>query len=109
MTTLTDDPPRKSRGRPRGSKTTAPDVVTVTASRCRKCDSTEREAYSKTREFERSGVDGEGRPYSHVVWRRTRCRKCGQRRVDRSYENRPSEKGNGASEASEASDTSRKS
>jgi hypothetical protein len=63
------------------------DVVTVEASRCRKCGSTERTGYGHTREHAYAGLY-DGKPYTHVVWRRTSCAKCGQVRDDRTLENR---------------------
>ena len=78
----------KKAGRPAGQKTEKPPVVTIGASRCKKCDSTERGRYYRVEEKEISGRDPEGKPYTHVVWRWTRC-VCGQVRVDRSFEFRP--------------------
>lgn len=56
-------------------------------SRCPRCDSTERAGYFGTIT---TAYEGEfnGRRYTHVVRRRTRCLACGQHRLDRSYENR---------------------
>jgi hypothetical protein len=84
--TKANDSPAKARGRRRTT-----DIVTVAASRCRKCGSTEREGYFNTNETPASGIDADGRPYTHVVRRWTRCRNCGQTRIDRAYENRPAE------------------
>lgn len=61
-------------------------------SRCGQCGSTEREAYHHPREIKQGGIDREGQAYTHVVWRNTACRSCGQQRVDRAYENRPEKK-----------------
>ena len=57
-------------------------------SRCPKCGSTEREPYHHPRELAQGGEDRDGNAYTHVVWRNTACRSCGQARVDRTYENR---------------------
>jgi hypothetical protein len=39
--------------------------------------------------MEHSG-ESAGLKYSHIVWRRTSCKGCGQHRVDKSHELRPS-------------------
>lgn len=82
---------RSRAGRPAGAKTNKQAPVTGDKTRCPKCDSTEREAYFATVEHAVEGVRDE-KPYTHVVWRRTRCRSCGQIRQDRFYENRPRQK-----------------
>lgn len=76
-------------GRPRAPKNRSKEPVTTVLSRCRRCGSTEREPYHGTREVKVAGVDPHsGKPYTHVVWRRTRCKHCGQMRMDRSLEQR---------------------
>jgi hypothetical protein len=69
------------------SDSSDPYVATVALSRCRACGSTDREGYYGVRVLQMAGAH-EGEPYTHIVWRRTRCRCCGQMRVDRSYEHR---------------------
>jgi hypothetical protein len=64
-----------------------PPIVEATPTRC-KCGSTERERYFHTLKRAIAGVTAGGQPYTHVVWRRTRCRACGQVRTDRGRENR---------------------
>lgn len=54
-------------------------------SRCSKCRSTERTEYSNTIRRPLKGQNADG-PYNTVVWRTTSCKKCGQRRVDKSFE-----------------------
>ena len=78
----------KSPGRPTGARTEK--VITeANPSQCPKCGSTDREPYSNVRVMEFAGVDPRnGQAYTHVVWRRTRCRACGQSRIDRAQENR---------------------
>jgi hypothetical protein len=76
------------RGRPVGAKTAERDVVLVLPAACVRCHSTERAPYDKIRERAISGRTTDGRPYTHVVWRKTRCRACGQARVERHYEHR---------------------
>lgn len=67
-----------------------PKVVQDIATRCQKdnCNSTEREPYFGVIERYLPGRDENGLPYTHVIWRRTRCKKCGQARRDISRENR---------------------
>jgi len=74
------------RGRPRGSKTTKRDIVTVAASRCRKCGSTDRAPYSQTKSRQLTGCTPAGEPYNRVSWKRTKCKSCGQARVDKIFE-----------------------
>ena len=79
---------KRSPGRPEGSPNVKPDQSHVQLSRCRKCDSTERGPYFGT-PFELPFLgDHEGKPYTHVVQKRTRCKACGQQRRDIVYENR---------------------
>jgi hypothetical protein len=65
----------------------APETVTVEPSRCQSCGSTEREKYFCTTTRAIAGSH-DGQPYTHIVWRRTRCKACGQVRIDKSYEHR---------------------
>lgn len=74
-------------GRPAGSKNIT-EIVTVKASRCAKCGSTERTPYTNTLEREIAGLH-EGQEYTHILWRSTTCASCGQGRRDRCFENRP--------------------
>lgn len=76
------------RGRPKGSRTQRRDYQTVEPSRCPQCGSTQREAYSQTTTQEYAGETPDGRPYTHIIRRWTRCRACGHPRVDRTYEQR---------------------
>lgn len=80
---------QKTPGRPAGSPNEQAVQTTVPISRCPKCGSTERVPYYNRRERAISGVTPDGHPYTHVVWRRTRCENCGQVRDDRTYEQRP--------------------
>ena len=81
----------KRAGRPTGAKTQQQPPVDGEKTRCQGCGSTERDPYFGTTEHEIVGVR-DGRPYTHVVWRRTKCRACGQLRLDRFFENRPRRK-----------------
>lgn len=85
MTTAALSKPKA--GRPKGSKTKSIPAQTVFLSQCPVCLSTDRSGYFnvKTREF--SGSAPNGQPYNYVSRKQTRCRKCGQRRVDITFEN----------------------
>lgn len=50
--------------------------------RCPKCLSIKRERYHRVRSREISGTTRDGRPYDRITWRRTRCKSCGQNRID---------------------------
>ncbi len=65
-------------------------VVDAAVTACPKCGSTERTGYNNKTEVERAiaGTTRDGRPFTHVVWRRTKCKECNQHRVDRCHENR---------------------
>jgi hypothetical protein len=74
-------------GRPKGSKTQQLPIVDVVLSQCSKCQSTERTGYSNVKTRASSGTAPDGHPYNFVSRKRTRCRNCGQRRIDVYYEN----------------------
>ena len=76
-----------TKGRPPGSENRQYDQVDAAVTRCRKCGGTDRTPYEQTRELEQAGTRDDG-PYTHIVWRRTQCKACGQWRVDRFFENR---------------------
>ena len=79
---------KRSPGRPEGSPTVKLDQSEVCLSRCKKCESTDREPYFGT-PFELQFLgERNGKPYTHVVQKRTRCKACGQQRRDIVYENR---------------------
>ena len=61
----------------------------VDPSRCRRCGSTEKKKLAGAdRELEYPGKLPDGRPYTHVVWKRYQCASCGQVRVEKVRENR---------------------
>ena len=62
------------------------DVSEVTLSRCKKCDSTEREAYFGTPIVHDIAGIHNGREYNRKVMKRTRCKACGQQRLDAFFE-----------------------
>ena len=75
----------KKAGRPKGAKTKKAKIVDAVPSRCPKCGSTEKEHLNK-QELVNAGVTPAGEPFDTIVLRRTRCRSCGQMRMDRSHE-----------------------
>jgi len=66
-------------------------TITLVASRCPVCQSERRERYFKTTTQAFAG-EYEGRRFSHIIRRWTRCLDCGQVRIDRSYEDRSGKK-----------------
>lgn len=64
--------------------------VEVNGSRCPKCGSSRREKYNRTTVHPIAGVY-QGEPFTHVVWRWTRCAEpgCRQARVDKVRTNLP--------------------
>ena len=67
----------------------------VQPSRCPKCGSTNRGQYHQVRNFNMkcANTDDKGQLYNRVTWKRTKCRDCGQSRVDRFREYDPPKKG----------------
>jgi predicted Zn-ribbon and HTH transcriptional regulator len=63
-----------------------PHVNLVQPSACRVCGSTDRAAYHNVRALDFPGETPDGRKYSRVVFRRTKCLACGQVRDDKSLE-----------------------
>lgn len=80
---------KKTAGRPAGKPNHQVAHATAVVTACPACGSTEREPYYNRREMAAGGVDSAGKPYTHVIWRRTKCAACGQVRDDRHFENRP--------------------
>lgn len=76
--------------RPKGSRNLDRDYVDVELSRCVKCGSTDRDEYTNTTTQNYPGIR-DGRPYTSIVRRNTKCKTCGQARVDRVYEYVPTE------------------
>ena len=79
-----------SKGRPTGS-TNVKTIQSVHPAACPHCGKTDREPYRLASVIAHGGVTATGREYSHVVNRRTKCRACGQARIDRYFENRAPE------------------
>ena len=75
---------KPKKGRPKGAKTESV-VVDVMPATCPKCGSTARGVYVGTnRHLFTSGVH-DGVEYSSITLRRCRCAKCGQTRIERTY------------------------
>lgn len=78
----------RGRGRPPGAVNLNPPTVTSLLTRCPACGSTRRDEYYQRSEQAHDGLAPDGKPYTHIVRRRTRCADCGQHRIDKTYENR---------------------
>jgi len=72
-------------GRPRGSSSFERDLVDAPVSRCARCGSTERLDYRNVETIHGEGRDPQGRPYTAVELRPTKCISCGQSRIDRTW------------------------
>lgn len=73
-------------GRPKNGEPSA--KVVGARVQCPKCGSTERTNYNGTKEREIHGTLRDGTSYTHIVWKRCRCKQCGQSRVEIFHENR---------------------
>lgn len=74
-------------GRPAGSPNVDVQTVRVMPSACPKCASTERGEYTRAHSKAITGRDTDtGRIYNRVTWRHTKCKACGQARIDKAYE-----------------------
>jgi len=81
--------PAEPKKKPRIKRTKPDQVEAAPPTACRKCGSTDRDPYYGTITRHIYGIDRHtGQVYTHVVWRRTRCRGCGQQRIDRTREHR---------------------
>lgn len=76
-------------GRPKGTTHFERELVDAPASRCPQCGSTERLHYQHLNVIEGEGFDPQGRPYTAVELRPTRCTSCGQSRIDRTWRYSP--------------------
>jgi len=75
---------KKKAGRPKGSKNESIEVDVQPCS-CPKCGSTARGVYTGTnRHMFVSGVYN-GVYYTSITWRRCKCAKCGQARIEKTY------------------------
>lgn len=81
--------PKKPAGRTKGTKNIDRVESTGIVSRCPKCNSTNREAYSRNRTVVQNVAGttepGTGNPVTHMIFRTTKCTDCGQHRRDISY------------------------
>lgn len=62
-------------------------IVDVIPSACPKCQCTDREPYFAIKAIDSKGISPAGYPYTRLTFKRTRCKRCKQARVDRLYEN----------------------
>jgi uncharacterized Zn finger protein len=67
-------------------------VVAVIPAACPSCRSTERESIRIVIEREAAGTMPSGQPRTHIVWRRVRCKNCGQYYIEQEHRNRVAEK-----------------
>lgn len=82
-------PKTKQAPQPTAAKRVARPEVNVAPSACPSCGSTEREGYAGTKARKLSGELPDGRRYQTVIWKPTKCRGCGQNRVDVYHLDRP--------------------
>jgi hypothetical protein len=79
----------KPQGRPQGKANIERLEATGVVSRCPKCSSTDREAYSRNRTIVQAVAGavepGTDKPVTHMIFRTTRCLTCGQHRRDITY------------------------
>jgi hypothetical protein len=73
------------RGRPKGATNKIVKVVDIERTACPGCASTDRVAYYAVRRADINSRLPDGRVFNGVTWRRTRCKSCGQHRIDREY------------------------
>lgn len=65
------------------TRSAAMPIVDAEPTRCPRCGSAERDGYHNVRTQDYGGTTPDGRTYQRTTWRRTRCRGCGQVRIDR--------------------------
>jgi len=76
----------RKRGRPRGSSTSPAVQIRVVPPRCPKCGSDLRDPYRLIQTRAIAGRLGPaGEQYDQIEWKRTRCRACGQVRIERHF------------------------
>lgn len=83
--------PKKNPGRPAGTPNSETVIVAVMPAACPKCGSTETEAVRIIRERHLPGISPNGRPRTHILWRKVRCQHCGQYFVEQEHQNRVGE------------------
>lgn len=74
-------------GRPAGVRNESTTTVAVFPPTCPKCQSTERRSIRVVIERQIRGSQ-DGHPHTHILWRRVRCKACGQLFTEREYQNR---------------------
>lgn len=78
----------KLRPRPRRERTQERTAEKVF---CSRCGSTKRTGYFGVTRQAYTGIDPQGRTFTHIVRRRCRCEGCGLQRIERSLECLPSQ------------------
>lgn len=75
---------KKKKGRPKGAKTESV-LVDVLPGICPKCGSTSRTVYLGNNRHLFVAGEFNGVPYTSITMRRCKCAKCGQTRIERTY------------------------
>lgn len=94
------------KGRPAGSKNVNTTQILDTP-RCPGCGKTDRTRYRFVGAVEHGGFMSDGREYTHVVSRRTRCLACEKVRIDKFFENRSPEADPGEENEPDSQDENR--
>lgn len=74
---------KKAKEQPKRQQYTQVDVIPPA---CPKCLSTEREPYFAIKKLAVDGITPNGVKYNRITFKRTRCKRCTQARVDRIFE-----------------------
>lgn len=75
-------------GRPVGTKNSEAMIVDLVPAACPRCKSTERASVCIVRERIQDGQAPNGQPRTHIIWRRVRCKSCGQYFIEMEHQNR---------------------
>ena len=79
---------KKTSGRPAGTHNCENMMIAVIPASCPTCRSTEKESIRILIERYLPGIMPNGQPRTHIVWRRVRCRACGQYYTEQEHQNR---------------------
>jgi hypothetical protein len=78
----------KKKGRPAGTRNAEFTVVPNILAACPSCQSTERESVRIVIERHIPGISPAGKPRTHIVWRRVRCKNCKRYYIEQEHQNR---------------------
>lgn len=76
---------KRKPGRPKGAKTMDAEVVEVEQTKCPSCGSTQRSPFFGTPNHIDASGEHDGLLYSSVTFRRCKCLKCGQVRIEKTF------------------------